>query len=171
VILAGKRTGARLREAYRAMDIFAFASLSETQGMVIAEAMAAGLPVVALNATGVREVVLDRKNGFMLPANATTEQFAQVLDRLAKSKRLRRNLGRGACATAARFSREECARRMIALYEETLRATRRERLLHEVTPWSILVERVALEWDLLATRTRAVAVAVFGETTSKTGSG
>ena len=40
-----------------AMDIFAFASFSETQGMVLAEAMAAGLPAVALDASGVREVV------------------------------------------------------------------------------------------------------------------
>ena len=53
LILAGKRTGRVLREAYRAMDVFAFASQSETQGMVVAEAMAAGLPVVATSVGGV----------------------------------------------------------------------------------------------------------------------
>src|SRR6185503_2951637 len=68
LILAGKRTGRVLREAYRAMDVFAFASMSETQGMVVAEAMAAGRPVVALNAPGVREVVQDEENGYLLPA-------------------------------------------------------------------------------------------------------
>ena len=48
------------------MDVFAFASKSETQGIVIAEAMAAGVPVVALDAPGVREVVDDGENGFLL---------------------------------------------------------------------------------------------------------
>src|SRR4030095_8327583 len=38
LLLAGKRTGRVLREAYRAMDVFAFTSRSETQGMVVAEA-------------------------------------------------------------------------------------------------------------------------------------
>ncbi|HEX6199264.1 MAG TPA: glycosyltransferase, partial [Thermoanaerobaculia bacterium] len=48
--------GAELVSAYRAMDVFAFASHSETQGMVLTEAMAAGVPVVAVDASGVREV-------------------------------------------------------------------------------------------------------------------
>src|SRR4051812_29476813 len=70
LVLAGKHTGRSLHEAYRAMDVFAFASKSETQGMVLAEAMAAGLPVVALNAPGVREVMRDGENGAMLPGRA-----------------------------------------------------------------------------------------------------
>ncbi|UCC56818.1 MAG: glycosyltransferase, partial [Gammaproteobacteria bacterium] len=56
----------QLADALHAMDLFAFASKSETQGMVLTEAMAAGLPVVALDAHGVREVVRDRKNGLLL---------------------------------------------------------------------------------------------------------
>src|SRR5690606_36914192 len=75
LLLAGKRTGRTLREAYRAMDVFAFASLSETQGMVLAEAMAAGVPVVALNASGVREMVRDGSNGFLLPSSAPPAAF------------------------------------------------------------------------------------------------
>ncbi|MBI1389309.1 MAG: glycosyltransferase, partial [bacterium] len=55
----GKLSGRDLIDAYAAMDVFAFASLSETQGMVVSEAMAGGAPVVALDAPGVREVVTD----------------------------------------------------------------------------------------------------------------
>ncbi|MDD5408630.1 MAG: alpha/beta fold hydrolase, partial [Candidatus Omnitrophica bacterium] len=55
-----------LVDAYFAMDVFAFASLSETQGIVLIEAMAAGLPVVALDAPGAREVVVDYHNGNLL---------------------------------------------------------------------------------------------------------
>ena len=42
VLLVGKKTGRELADAYAAMDVFVFSSQSETQGMVLAEAMAAG---------------------------------------------------------------------------------------------------------------------------------
>ena len=57
VHLIGKKTGRELADAYAAMDVFVFSSQSETQGMVLAEAMAAGAPVVALDGPGVRDVV------------------------------------------------------------------------------------------------------------------
>jgi glycosyltransferase involved in cell wall biosynthesis len=162
LLLAGKRTGRPLREAYRAMDVFAFASKSETQGMVVAEAMAAGVPVVALNASGVREVVRDGANGFLLPSSVPADAFATALANCADPQR-RAELGKGALATAAEFSREQSARRALAFYEETRRATRARRLLHHLSPWSALLQRLGLEWDLLATRTQTVAAAVFGE--------
>lgn len=166
LLLAGKRTGRVLREAYRAMDVFAFASKSETQGMVVAEAMAAGAPVVALNASGVREVVRDGENGFLLPADASAEDFAQALGRCSDAA-LRKKLSDAAHVTAAQFSREQSARRALAFYEETRKATRARRLLHHLSPWSALVQRLGLEWDLLSTRTQTVAAAVFGDSDDK----
>ena len=162
LLLAGKRTGRVLREAYRAMDVFAFASQSETQGMVVAEAMAAGMPVVALNASGVREVVQDEKNGFLLPADASPQSFAEALARCAAPER-RAKLSAGAHETAKEFSREKSAQRALAFYDEARKATRARRLLHHLSPWSALVERVGLEWDLLSSRTQTITAAVFGE--------
>lgn len=167
LILAGKRTGRVLREAYRAMDLFAFASKSETQGMVVAEAMAAGLPVVALNAPGVREVVRDDANGFLLPASAAAEEFAAALARIGDDVEARRRLSAGASETARQFSRERCAARVVAFYEEIRRATRARRLWDHLHPWATLVKRLGLEWDLLATRTQTVAAAVLGENAQK----
>lgn len=162
LLLAGKRTGRVLREAYRAMDVFAFASKSETQGMVVAEAMAAGVPVVALNASGVREVVEDGTNGFLLPGNASTETFSRALEKCAV-KEERERLSAGAQTTAAQFSREQSAKKALAFYDETRRATRARRLMNHLSPWAALVKRIGLEWDLLSTRTQTVAAAVFGE--------
>lgn len=167
LILPGKRTGRILREAYRAMDVFAFASRSETQGMVVAEAVAAGRPVVALNASGVREVVRDGENGFLLPATAPAADFAAALHRLADDAALCAQLGAGAQQSAQQFSRERCAARMIAFYEETRRATRARRLLLHLHPWTALLNRLGLEWDLLATRTQTVAAAIRGEEKAK----
>jgi glycosyltransferase involved in cell wall biosynthesis len=167
LILAGKRTGRVLREAYRAMDVFAFASKSETQGMVVAEAMAAGLPVVALDAPGVREVVRNESNGALLPGNAAPPEFGRALAALATNAETRRTLAAGARESAREFSRERCAGRVIAFYEEIRRATRARRLMHHLHPWAALVQRLGLEWDLLATRTQTVAAAVLGEGAAK----
>lgn len=164
LLLAGKRTGRVLREAYRAMDVFVFASKSETQGMVVAEAMAGGAPVVALDASGVRDVVCDGGNGLLLPGNASIEDFAAALGRMCADAGLREKLGRGARETANEFSREQSARRALDFYERTRRATRERRLLHHLHPWTALVQRLGLEWDLLSTRTQSVAAAVFSET-------
>ncbi len=162
LILAGKKTGRSLHEAYRAMDVFAFASFSETQGMVLAEAMAAGLPVVALEAPGVREVVRHRRNGFMLPKNAKPAVFAAALARLEKTPALRQRFRCGAVETAALFSRERSAELALKFYGEIQRLTRRERLETALSPWSAVIARLSLEWDLIASRTQTIASAVFG---------
>jgi len=167
LLLAGKRVGRVLREAYRAMDVFAFASKSETQGMVVAEAMAAGCPVVALNASGVREVVTDGVNGFLLPAGASPARFAAALAACARAD-VRRRFGAKARETAAKFSREESARRAIAFYEDTRRATRARRLRDHLHPWTGLLKRVGLEWDLFAMHTQSVASVVLGDRDRKT---
>lgn len=160
LILGGKQTGANLAAAYRAMDAFAFASKSETQGMVLAEAMAAKLPVVALDASGVREVVRHRRNGYLLSEATTPARFAQALQRLHDGDDLRAQFARDAFKTAQNFSREYCAEQALNFYDETLRATRRERLLHELSPWGVMLERLALEWNLLAEKAQSIVEAV-----------
>lgn len=159
LILAGKHTGRALADAYNAMDVFAFASFTETQGMVLAEAMAAGRPVVALNASGVREV-MRAGNGFMLPARAGIKVFAAHLARLQAGPALRRAFSREARRTAEEFSRERCASLALDFYEEIRRATRRERLLTQQNPWGSFLERLSLEWNLLAKKVQVLTHAV-----------
>ncbi len=83
VVTTGFLRSDQLRDAYKAMDVFGFSSLTETQGMVLVEAMAAGVPVVALDAPGVREVVIDGKNGRLL--NGSEVEFSRALDWVANS--------------------------------------------------------------------------------------
>jgi len=109
-------SGPELVEAYRAMDAFVFASRSETQGMVLTEAMATGAPVIALDGPGVREVVRDRFNGRLLE-NADEEEFAMALSWLAgldieEVRGLRANV----LATAEEFSMRRSADRLLDLY-------------------------------------------------------
>lgn len=55
-----------LKKAYADADLFIFASQSETQGLVLAEAMSQGTPVIALHGPGQRDIIEQGKNGFLV---------------------------------------------------------------------------------------------------------
>lgn len=150
VLLPGKKSGRDLCDAYKAMDLFVFSSCSETQGLVVAEAMAAAIPVVALDASGVREVVRDQENGFLLAAGASEKAFAERLWALSVDTDLRRRLSRGAVATAQGLSREASAQRALSLYQETLGRIPRRRTAYWEDLWDGLRHRLRLEWELFA---------------------
>ena len=56
----------KLLELYQQADLFIFASISETQGLVLAEAMASGTPVIALDGPGQRDVIENGFNGYLV---------------------------------------------------------------------------------------------------------
>lgn len=145
---AGVLGGEALVSAYRAMDVFAFASHSETQGMVLAEAMAAGVPVVAVDATGVREVVRDGENGRLLPADDEAA-FAAALGEVADlSKAQRRCTAAAVAETARRFSLDRSARDTLELYRLLVLA-RPSRKQLEGSAWAGARRRLAEEWRIL----------------------
>jgi len=109
VHLVGVKKGQELVDSYHAMDVFAFASTSETQGMVLTEAMAAGVPVVAIDAPGAREVVRDGVNGRLLPSQ-NARSFTQALEWFAAREHPER-LQQAARETAEKFSMGRCAAR------------------------------------------------------------
>ncbi|MEQ8837447.1 MAG: glycosyltransferase, partial [Lacipirellulaceae bacterium] len=78
LVILGELPSQELVDAYYAMDTFAFASLSETQGMVVTEAMAAGTPVVAIDGPGVREAVRNGMNGLLLPTQEVSSFSAAL---------------------------------------------------------------------------------------------
>ncbi|MEZ0389240.1 MAG: glycosyltransferase, partial [Verrucomicrobium sp.] len=158
--IAGKLSGRTLANAYHAMDVFAFASMSETQGLVLAEAMAAGLPVVALDAPGVREVLINDSNGFMLPAKTSTRRFATMIERIHAEPQRLKAFSEKAQQTAETFSRESCAKQALEFYAEVRQQTLRHREAIEQTPWGTLVERIGMEWKLLTHRAEALVNAV-----------
>jgi glycosyltransferase involved in cell wall biosynthesis len=155
--LVGEATGNRLRDAYDAMNIFVFSSKSETQGMVLVEAMAAGKPVIALDASGSREVVRDGENGFLLSENATVKEFAAALHQFHDTPALQKEWRSAARVTAKRFSRKTCARKMEELYQKTIRditsSPGNESL--EFGPLDMLAERIKTEWELWSRKTAA----------------
>lgn len=65
VTFAGYQSGEALAQIYASADLFVFPSSTETFGNVVQEAMASGLPVVAANSGGVREMVLPGETGVL----------------------------------------------------------------------------------------------------------
>lgn len=157
--MAGKLQGQRLIDAYYAMDLFAFASTSETQGMVITEAMAAGLSVVALDGPGVRDVLIDKTNGRLLPRQ-DVRSFAQAVAWVAtRSAAEWRAMKSAARFTAERLSMPRCGARAIRLYESLLdRPPQRTR--DESGPLAKTRRRLEAEWTLWSNLAHAASTAL-----------
>jgi hypothetical protein len=115
---------------------------------------------VALRASGVREVVKDNQTGYMLPPGSTVPHFARQLGRLSADPKLRRKFSEAAQQAATEFSRENCAKRALAFYEEIRKNTRRERLLASQHPWVMIQERLGVEWNILTRNARALSTAL-----------
>lgn len=86
---AGYRKGDDLCDHYAAADLFAFASLTETFGNVVIEAMASGLPVVAIRSGGPADTVRDSDTGFLVDPDQPPAIFADRLARLVDDPALR----------------------------------------------------------------------------------
>lgn len=99
VHLAGTRTGAQLDRTYAAADLVVLASRSETYGMVIIEASARGLPVLAAEVGGVPEAIGHGQDGVrpgLLVPHEDPGAFAAALRRWLSDAELRRRLRRAA---------------------------------------------------------------------------
>lgn len=103
-------------EALNALDVFALSSKVEGLPLVIAEAMATGLPVVATAVGGVPGVVSDGETGFLVAAE-DEKALRERLRRLQDDPRLAAELGaRGRAIALERFSDERMAREYMDLY-------------------------------------------------------
>ena len=137
-----------LSSCYRCMDVFVFTSQSETQGLVIAEAMAAGTPVVAIDAPGVREVVVDTENGRLLPVEELSS-FVQALEWVAQlPAEERAQLRKSAYRTAETLSLGNCVQKMLDLYNACISA---ESSVPQITEslWQKARKRISTEFEIL----------------------
>ncbi|WP_339868212.1 glycosyltransferase [Pseudohongiella nitratireducens] len=106
-------------------DIFVFTSRSETQGMVILEAMAAGLPVVAIRSSGIEDIVRHNYNGFK-----TASQMSQWVERVAMlidDEALRTQLAGQAQSFASEYGIAPFTSSVVGLYDNVLASQRRNK--------------------------------------------
>jgi len=103
----------------KAANIFGFASVTETQGLVTMEAMAAGLPVVAVDASGTRDIVENEEQGYLVQNDA--DALANSLSHLLDSPETIRKLSANALERAKTFDIENCSRQLVNVYEQAIR--------------------------------------------------
>jgi glycosyltransferase involved in cell wall biosynthesis len=155
----GKVEGQQLIDSYKAMDLFVFASFTETQGMVLTEAMAAGVPVIAIDAPGAREVVIDHGNGFLLPTEDETTFTMAIRNYADMDETKRSKFINAALARADEFSIEACTDKALALYANVIEDGS-SHLEIEETPWENALDHLATEWRLLTNAADAAGVAM-----------
>jgi glycosyltransferase involved in cell wall biosynthesis len=107
------RKGALL-DCYAAADVFVFSSPTETQGMVLPEAMAAGLPVIALSIMGTRDILEGGKACIAPPADESA--FADAVLRFFSDSKLRERLQTEAPDVARDWSDVASTRRLAEIY-------------------------------------------------------
>ncbi|MGD9888457.1 MAG: glycosyltransferase [Halothiobacillaceae bacterium] len=108
----------QLQALYRAADAFVFASATETQGLVLVEALALGLPVVALAEMGTRDVVREGEGCLIAPNDA--QGFAQRVLEILNHPHQAARLAAQAVIAAEAWQQERIAERLVQFYQETI---------------------------------------------------
>ncbi|HRJ27322.1 MAG TPA: glycosyltransferase [Fimbriimonadaceae bacterium] len=116
--LVGFVPRAEVDRYYAAADLFLFASTTETQGLVVVEAMQYGLPAVVVQGGGAGAAVEDGVNGFLVRNDP--EALAEAAGRCLEHPSLYAQLSAGAQATAERFSVDAMVDQVIQVYREAL---------------------------------------------------
>lgn len=127
VTMLGAVAPEQMVDYYHLGDLFVFASKSETQGMVILEAMSAGMPVVAVRSSGIDDVIQEGVNGYKTPENRSV--WASRVEELIADPALRAEMGRRAEAFAADYDVSVYAQRVHDFYAFVLAQ------YHSGRPW------------------------------------
>jgi 1,2-diacylglycerol 3-alpha-glucosyltransferase len=104
-----------LLDCYRAADVFTFASRTETQGLVLLEAMALGVPVVSTAVMGTIDILSPNRGA--LVAEENVDDFSGKISRLLKDKDLRVAIGNDGREYAHTWSAPATARRVVDIYQ------------------------------------------------------
>jgi 1,2-diacylglycerol 3-alpha-glucosyltransferase len=101
---------------YAAADAFVIASKFETQGIVVMEALATGLPVAGINFRAIPEILRDGENGYLFDEDdgGCARAISRALD---APEDIRKN----AVATARRFEQGACTEKLVGAYEELIK--------------------------------------------------
>ncbi|MFW2372813.1 MAG: glycosyltransferase [Gammaproteobacteria bacterium] len=111
--------GGSLQDCYCSGDAFIFASKTETQGLVLLEAMALGVPVVSTAIMGTKDI-LKAAQGALVAADDSDDFTAKIM-RLLTDHGLRTSLGNQARVYAQQWSASEMAQQMLRFYSSVLK--------------------------------------------------
>ncbi len=118
VYFAGEINSSEINKVYADADIFVFASQTETQGMVILEALASGVPVVAIYDKVYDGVIINGENGILTKKDP--DKFAKACLKILESPSYRDKLSKKTFENIKNFSLSETAMSMEKLYKKLI---------------------------------------------------
>lgn len=113
---------AEVDKFYAAADIFVFSSITETQGLVVQEAMTYGLPAVAVAGGGAGAAIVDGHNGYVV--RNEPDHFADQVLRILRDDSLYARLSEGASRSVRAYGIEEMGSRVVEIYRNVIEAQR-----------------------------------------------
>ncbi|MCI5872516.1 MAG: glycosyltransferase [Clostridiales bacterium] len=116
VFLLGNVDNAEIKNYQAASELFLFTSKSETQGIVLLEAMAVSNPVIAVEASGVRDVIKNGENGYLTEEDSY--QWARKIAEVLKDAEQKEVMREGARKTAELYAEDTVAKRAEQCYAE-----------------------------------------------------
>lgn len=123
VIFLGQRSD--VNQILKAFDIFVFPSLTEGLPLVVIEAMATGLPIVASHVGGIPELVVNGETGFLV-SPTSKEEIKETIIKLLNNPKLRKEMGQIARKRfETHFSLPQMVQKYIEVYEEVVRKFKR----------------------------------------------
>jgi 1,2-diacylglycerol 3-alpha-glucosyltransferase len=111
----------------QAADLFAFASTTETQGLVTMEALAAGLPVVAVDANGTRDVLEDGSQGFLVEDDP--QAMAAAIEKVLGARERWEHFHSAALERAKSFDIQYLSEKLLDVYQQAIEDKRRDRFV------------------------------------------
>jgi glycosyltransferase involved in cell wall biosynthesis len=120
IIFAGRAEGKELINYFRLANVFVLSSEREGMPLVLLEALAAGLPIVATDVEGNRDVVKHGKSGLLVPFN-DPQKFGKAILQVVISKKKYENMSLASRKQSNDYAWERVVSNFQAIYEEALK--------------------------------------------------
>lgn len=139
VFYPGRVSYEHMPEYYKAADLFVMTSTTEVKPLAVLEGMAAGLPVIAVDACGTGDTVTDGKDGLL--CSCDQDAFSNILEKAVGDGAMRQSMSAEAITTASTYSLENYTEKLLKLYKE-VGAKEMPRPRTTNWNWSELQERI-----------------------------
>lgn len=118
VVLAGEQKD--VETFYAASDAFVFPSFYESFGLVLLEALACSLPVIASRTGGAEDLIQDNENGFLLSSPGNIHELAQKMGEILRDRALGKRMGEKAREKATLYSWDRVAEQTMVIYQKVI---------------------------------------------------
>ncbi|MCK4781606.1 glycosyltransferase [Candidatus Parcubacteria bacterium] len=115
----GRVAHQKISEYYQSSDVFVFSSSTETQGLVILEAMACELPIVVLEDQAFEGIVIDKKNGFIIK-NKSISVFSDKINQILDNPLIYKKFSVSSQKIASGFSEKAQAQKLLKIYQKLI---------------------------------------------------